>query len=121
MGPLVRILIFKLTVQSKMSTDMVMNELIDKVFARLHTPPSPNKTIMAKSFDNNIDIFWKEFKNFTRCTGPYIYQSGQFDNDYAISGRSHILHVMHSLPFTQMLSFVACWTTSKWIGIRVVE
>ncbi len=68
-----------------------------------------------------IDIFWKEFKDFANRTDPYSYQSGLFENDDVLSGRSHAQYEMQSLRFTQVLGFVACQTTFKQLGIGSVE
>lgn len=95
--------------------------MVDEVVSRLHSPPNPNKKVEKKSVDEIIDIFWKEFKHFTFRTGPYSYRSSRFENDDALSGRSHIWHEMHSLPFTEVLGFVACRTTSKRLGIGSAE
>ncbi len=98
-----------------------LRKLIDEVISRLHHPPCPNKKVASKSIDEIIDIFWKEFKHFTYRTGPYSYRSGRFENDDALSGRSYLWHEMHSLPFTEVLGFVACQTTSKRLGIGSAE
>ncbi len=42
-------------------------------------------------------------------------------NDDVLSRRSHIWHEMHLLPFTQVLGFVVCRTSSKWLGIGSAE
>ena len=98
-----------------------LRKLIDEVVSNLHHPPCPNKKVASKSIDEIIDIFWKEFKHFTYRTGPYSYRSGCFENDDALSGRSYLWHEMHSLPFTEVLGFVACQTTSKHLGIGSAE
>ncbi len=64
-----------------------------------------------KSIDEIIDIFWKDFKHFTYRTGPYSYHSCCFENGNALYGWSHLRHEMHSLLFTGVLGFVACWIT----------
>ncbi len=94
---------------------------MDEVVAKLHYPPCPNKKVVNKTVDEIIDIFWKEFKHFTNRTGPYSYRSSRFDNADALSGRSHLWHEMYSLPFTEVLGFVACRTTSKRLGIGSAE
>ncbi len=106
----------------RLSTDKGdLRRSIDEVISRLHHPPCPNKKVASKSIDEIIDIFWKEFKHFTYRTGPYSYRSGRFENDDALSGRSYLWHEMHSLPFTEVLGFVACRTTSKRLGIGSAE
>ncbi len=77
--------------------------------------------MVNKSIDAVLDIFWKEFKYFTCRTGPYSYQSSWFENDDALSGRSYLWHEMHSLPFTEVLGFVACQTTLTHLGIGSAE
>ncbi len=74
-----------------------------------------------RTIDEILVIFWKEFKHFTYKTGPYRYRSSRFENDDALSGRSYLWHEMHSLPFTEVLGFVACQTTSKRLGIGSAE
>ena len=92
---------------------MEILEMIDEVVSRLHYRPCPNKKVVNESIDEIIYIFWKEFKHFIYRTGRYRNQSIWFENDDALSGRSYLWHEMHSLPFTEVLGFVACQTTSK--------
>ncbi len=39
----------------------------------------------------------------------------------AVNGNSFVLHQHYSLPYTKVLGFVACHTTSKQLGIGVAE
>ncbi len=94
---------------------------MDEVVSCLHYPPCPNKKVVNKSIDEIIDIFWKEFIQFTYRTGPYSYQSRCFGNDDALSGWSFLWHEMPSLPFTKVLGFKACQTSSKHLGIGSIE
>ncbi len=55
---------------------------------------------MTKRIDDIIDIFWKEFKDYTNCSGPFIYQIEQFENDDAHYGRCHIWHEISLVLFT---------------------
>ena len=106
----------------RLSTDTgELWRMVDEVVSRLHYPPCPNKKVVNKTIDEILDIFWKEFKHFTYKTGPYSYRSSRFENDDALSGRSYLWHEMHSLPFTEVLGFVACRTTSKRLGIGSAE
>ncbi len=57
--------------------------IVDEMVSWLHYPPFPNKKVVNKSVDDNIDTFWKEFKHFYR-TGPYSYCSSSFENDDAL-------------------------------------
>ncbi len=82
--------------------------MIDEVVSQLHYLPCPNKKLVNKSINETIDIFWKEFKHFTYRTGPYSYFSSCFEIDDALSGWLYLWHEMHSLPFTEVLGFVAC-------------
>ncbi len=92
-------------------------KLIDKVVSCLHTPPCPNDKVITKSIKNIINIVWKEFNDFTIGTHIYSIWSVWFENENALSARSHIWHEMHSLPFAQENGFVTCQTTSKQLGI----
>ncbi len=98
-----------------------IRKMVKKVVSQLHYPPCPNKKVVNKSINEIIAIFWKEFEHLTYRTGPYSYQWSWYENDDAHSGRSYLLHEMHSLPFTEVLGFVACQTTSKRLGIGSAE
>ncbi len=47
---------------------------------------------------------------------PYIWASHLLTGDH-----THYWHQQHSLPFTEVLGFVACRVTSKSLGIGVAE
>ncbi len=94
---------------------------MDEVVSWLHYPLCPNKKVVNKSIDEIIDIFWKEFKHFTYRTRSFSYHSSCFKNDNAFSGQCYLWHEEHSLPFTEVLGFVACQNMSKHIVIGYVE
>ncbi len=90
---------------------------IDEVVSQLHSPPCPDK----KEHWQNFGIFWEELKHFTYIISPHYYFSGQFENEDAIEWCTHIWYEMHSIPFTKVLGFVACWNTSQHLSMGSAE
>ncbi len=57
----------------RLSTDKGdLRILVDEMVSQLHYPPFPNKKVVNKSVDDNIDTFWKEFKHFTELAHTAI-------------------------------------------------
>ncbi len=98
-----------------------LRKLVDEVVSWLHYPPCPNKKVVNICIDEIIDIFWNEFKHSTYRNGPYSYHSSCFKNDDALSCWSYLWHEMHSLPFADVLGFVARQSTSKCLSIGSTE
>ncbi len=69
----------------------------------------------------NFDIFWEELKHFNYSISPHYYFLGQFENEDAIEWCTHIWYEMHSIPFTKVLGFVACWNTSQHLSMGSAE
>jgi hypothetical protein len=67
-----------------------------------------------------VDTFWNEFKAFQCCTEPFHHPNQGATPDVS-SGRSHIWNEKYSLPYTQVLGYVACRITSKLCGIGPAE
>ena len=68
-----------------------------------------------------LDLFWTEY---TACDN----EIGSYDADEFIrkskdtsDGNSHLWHQKYSLPFTNVIGFVACRVTSKVLSIGAVE
>ncbi len=97
-------------------------DAIEEVVKCLHLPPCPNKSVdLSKTSSAEIvDTFWNEFKAFQCCTEPFHHPSRWATPDVS-SGRSHIWHEKYSLPYTQVLGYVACCVTSKLCGIGPTE
>ncbi len=93
---------------------------IEQVIVKLHQKPCPNLKVINESIEDIVDIFWMEFKNFQTIRFPFDCP-GRFSTKDALSGRSHILHEMYSLPYTHVLGFVVCRVTSKHLGIGASE
>ncbi len=98
------------------------HDAIEEVVKRLHLPPCPNKSVdLSKtSLAETVDTFWNEFKAFQCCTEPFHHPSRWATPDVS-SERSHIWREKHSLPYTQVLGYVACHVTSKLCGIGPAE
>jgi hypothetical protein len=97
-------------------------DAIEEVVKRLHLPPCQNKSVdLSKtSLAEIIDTFWNEFKEFQCYTEPFHHPSWWATPDVSY-GRSHIWHEKYSLPYTQVLGYVACRVTSKLCGIGPAE
>ncbi len=90
---------------------------IERVIAKLHVAPNPNSKVANDEIDVIIDTFWKEFSDFQNKTGVYGLRPGRFLLPDAINGNSHLWHELYSLPYTNVLGFVACRVTSKRLGV----
>ena len=66
------------------------------------------------------DKFWTEYQDFKNKSGnfehAYIWNSKDIQD-----GNSHLWHQKYSLKFTEVLGYVACWVTSKILGIGAAE
>ncbi len=85
--------------------------------SKLHTPPCPNTEVANESNVVIIDHFRKEFHHFQHQTGPFAKFKGRFSMPDAVNGNSFVWHQHYSLPYTKILGFIACHTTSKQLGI----
>ncbi len=97
-------------------------DAIEEVVKRLHLPPFPNKSVdfSKTSLAEIVDTFWNEFKAFQCCMEPFHHPSRWATPDIS-SGRSHVWHEKYSIPYTQVLGYVACHVTSKLCGIGPAE
>ena len=97
-------------------------DAIEEVVTRLHLPPCLNKRVdlSAMTTAEIVDTFWNEFKAFQSCSEPFHHTSRWATKDVS-SGRSHLWHEKYSLPYTQVLGFVACRVCSKLCGIGPAE
>jgi hypothetical protein len=97
-------------------------DAIEEVVKRLHLPPCLNKRVdlSAMTTADIVDTFWNEFKAFQSCSEPFHHTSRWATKDVS-SGRSHLWHEKYSLPYTQVLGFVACRVCSKLCGIGPAE
>jgi hypothetical protein len=93
-------------------------DAIEEVVKRLHLPPCLNKRVdlSAMTTADIVGTFWNEFKAFQSCSEPFHHTSRWATKDVS-SGRSHLWHEKYSLPYTQVLGFVACRVCSKLCGI----
>ncbi len=98
-----------------------MREKIETVIINLHTPPCLNTKVANESNVAIIDHFWKEFHHFQHQTGLFAKFKGRFSMLDAVNGNSFVWHQLYSLPYTKVLGFVACHTTSKQPGISAAE
>ena len=98
------------------------HEAMEYVIEKLHYPPCPNKSIdmMGKTIDHIIDCFWNEYRSFKERLYPFN-KPGRFLTDDAIQGRSYAWHLKYSLPYTEVLGYVACRVCSKPLGIGMAE
>jgi hypothetical protein len=97
-------------------------EAIERVVRRLHVVPCPNKDakVIGKNIEEIVDLFWDEFKCFEKKTKPFD-NAARWSTPHAVQGKSYLWHEKYSLPYTSVLGFVACHTTSKTLGIGPCE
>lgn len=102
--------------------DGTQRDAIERVIAKLHMPPCPNKHewIEGKSTSEIIDRFWDEYQQFVTMSDPFD-KAGRWLTDDCLKGRSHKWHFKYSEPYTVVLGFVACRVTSKVLGIGMAE
>ena len=95
---------------------------IKLVVPKLNKPPCPNKSkkIQGKTMSEILQMFWLEFKNFQKKTGPFDKHTIWLTSA-ALTSTFHICHDLYLLAYTEMLSFVACITISKPFGIGSYE
>ena len=98
------------------------HEAMELVIEKLHYPPCPNKSIemRGKTMSHIKDCFWNEYRCFTERLYPFN-RPGRFLTDDAIQGRSYAWHKKYSLPYTEVLGYVACRVCSKPLGIGMAE
>ena len=86
---------------------------VEQVIERLHVPPCPNpsKEVCNMKISVIIDTFWEEFKHFSNQTGDFSKASRWLTSPVR-AAKSHLWHETYSLPYTNVLGFVACRTTS---------
>ncbi len=93
---------------------------IEQVVVKLHKKPCPKVNVINETIEDIVDIFWTGFKNFQSNRDPFDHP-GRFSTKDAIAGCYHIWHDMYSLPYIQVLGFVACRVTTKCLGIGARE
>ena len=67
-----------------------------------------------------IDTFWNEHKEFVNRTGVFS-NVNRWNVADVVDGKSYLWHEKYSLPYTEVLGYVACRTTSKILGIGAAE
>ena len=70
--------------------------------------------------DKKIDTFWNEHKDFCNRTGVFAKQN-RWNVEDIRKWNSHLWHEKYSLPYTEVLGFIACRVTSKILGIGSAE
>ncbi|KAL7529291.1 hypothetical protein ACHAWF_002927 [Thalassiosira exigua] len=78
---------------------------------------SRTPSIVGKKPYEIVDIFWTEFQKFQDKVAPFDFDAkGRWMMPSTRSGESCLWHEKYSLPYTQVLGFVACRPTSKQAG-----
>ena len=95
---------------------------LEHVVKRLHVPPCPNrsKRIAGMKEDEILDRFWDEFQTFKKESPPFSSTS-RWNSQHALQGKSYLWHEKYSLPYTDVLGFVACHVTSKTLEVGPCE
>ena len=70
--------------------------------------------------NEKIDTFWNEHKDFCNKSGVFK-KMNRWNVQDVKRGKSHLWHEKYSLPYTDVLGFVACRVTSKLLGIGCAE
>ena len=86
---------------------------LEHVVKRLHVPPCPNrsKRIAGMKEGEILDRFWDEFQTFKKESPPFDSAS-RWNSQHALQGKLYQWHEKYSLPYTDVLGFVACHVTS---------
>ena len=87
------------------------------------------ESVITKLYAHKIDIdmadtlntFWNEFKQFQKKTGVSYAIKARWNTPDATNGNSHLWHEKYSLPYTEVLGYVACIVTSKRLGVGSAE
>jgi len=95
-------------------------DAIERVVKKLHTVPCPNNKAKNMMMPEILDTFWNEFKQFTSQTG-WASNRARFNSPDALKGNSSAWHDKYSIPYTNILGYVACRVTSKILGIGAAE
>ena len=95
---------------------------LERVVKHLHVPPCPNrsKRIAGMNEGEILDRFWDEFQTFKKESPPFDSAS-RWNSQHALQGKSYLWHEKYSLPYTDVLGFVACSVTSKTLGVGPYE
>ncbi len=100
----------------------IHRDALEQVVIKLHMSPCPNPNKKAKSYSSKqlIHQFWKEFYAFLKKEEP-IHVVARWNSPYITEGQSWLWHEQYSLPYTEVLGFVAVRVTSKTAGIGSTE
>ncbi len=82
--------------------------------------PCPKLNVINEYIEDIVDIFWMESKNFQSNRCPFD-PLDRFSIKDSFTACSHIWHEIYSLPYTQVLGFVACRVTSKRLSFGAGE
>ena len=83
--------------------------VLERVFKCLRVMPCPNrsKRIAGMKEGEILDRFWDEFQTFKKESPPFDSAS-RWNSQHALQGKSHLWHEKYSLPYTDVLGFIAC-------------
>ena len=100
----------------------VHRDALERVVRKLHQAPCANESleIAGKSEDEIVELFFEEFAAFQKQQPPF-HLAYRWNSSYAQKGKSWLWHEQYSLPYTFVLGFVGCRTTSKGGGIGACE
>ena len=65
--------------------------------------------------------FWTEFSDFEGRRRQFFGRAHIWNHSFISQGKTHLWHQQMSLPFTEVLGHVAYHTTSKLLGIGMLE
>ena len=66
-------------------------------------------------------MFWTEYTEFDNSNGPFDGDGFIWKIKDISDGNSHFWHHKYSLPFTKVIVFVACLSTSKVLVVVEAE
>jgi len=88
---------------------------VERVIDKLYAGKSRDAIGSAKN------EFWTEWDDFVAKRGDSYGRKHIWNSSNLCDGRVHIWHQQNSLPFTNVLGYVACRVTSKILGIGAAE
>ena len=74
-----------------------------------------------KEMNVTLDVFWTEYTAFGNKVGSYYDDEFIWKSKDISDGNIHLWHQKYSLPFTNVIGFVACRVISKVLGIGAAE
>ena len=104
-----------ISIDAKDHSDINHKKQVKNVIKRLFSGSS------EEEMNVTLDMFWTEYTDFDNNIGSFEADEFIWKSKDISDGNSNLWHQKYSLPFTKVLSFVACRVTLKVLGIGAAE